>query len=266
MIDCAEFQGILTDYLDGAVSSQVRAFCATHRLNCAECRHLYHQARSVISLLKVVGEDNQTPAPGLVNRIISATSAGQLLGCEDFDHLISQYFDGLIMAHDFLKFQHHFECCEKCRRLLAGVESAIVCSQSARQSEMNTPSDLTGRIIEATSGSRTVTAGIPTIDWLLRSPDLLRIAVGSAIFVIGTVLMVVRFGSFEVLAVNADRIVNRSQEQIRRTGFEARKSLGQITPIIKNVLSTQPPSDLVSAESDQSGCDRTPRHQTPVER
>ena len=125
MIECTTFQEALTDYLEGTVCPEVRSACAAHRLSCRECRRLCEQVKESLRLLRLVGDEPPSPRlelANLANRIVLATTPGEMLGCEAFDHLIGQYFDGVIMAPDYQEFQYHFEACARCRRLLATIE------------------------------------------------------------------------------------------------------------------------------------------------
>ena len=249
IIDCRTFQEILTDYIEGAVSSEVRAACGGHRLICLECRAVYDEVLESIRLLRLVRAEEPAPSSLLAERVISATIPGEILSCEAFDHLIGQYFDGVIMAPDYREFQRHFEVCEKCSRLLAGIEEAIGCCQEIGQAEIETPAGLSRKIIGATTGKargliggnhspvRALGRDLATAflrPLLSLDPD--RVAAASLIIAAGVLLIVTRFGGLDGVATQADLVVSRGQVEVLRSGHEARESLGEITDSMSRIF------------------------------
>src|SRR5215475_892922 len=149
-MNCVKFQDSLTDYIDGALDPRARAECAGHRLICGECRELYNDVRVMVQALNALGEDAEPE--GLRDRIIASTTTGEMLSCGEFDKLLERYFDGVILAPTFQTFQSHFENCLKCRRLLNGIEEAIIMLQEAKGAEVEVPGSLHDRIVAATIG------------------------------------------------------------------------------------------------------------------
>lgn len=231
MIDCHRFHDLVTDYLEGTLSPRRRAECASHRLICRDCRDLYESVRETVRTLHDVGEQDHPSPLALSEKIITATKAGEILACAQFDELIEQYFDGVILAPNYHGFQHHFLVCDKCRRLIAGIEEAIGLCQEVREAEVEVPVDLPGRIIEATAGcaegarrqARPAPHGI----------DRARVAAAALIIAASGLLILSRYGSIECLAshasLQADTIVSVGHAKINRTSDAARGNLARLT-------------------------------------
>ncbi|MDQ3009164.1 MAG: hypothetical protein M3X11_00450, partial [Acidobacteriota bacterium] len=163
-MDCLKFQDSLSDYVEGAIDSRARAECAGHRLICRDCRDLYSDVRATMRTLGEVATNEAgplgslpfggLPLDGLNARILAATTAGEMLSCNEFDRLIERYFDGVLLAPTFQTFQAHFEKCSKCRRLMAGIEEAIEICHEIKDAEVDAPPSLQDRILAATVGPR----------------------------------------------------------------------------------------------------------------
>lgn len=269
MIECTTFQEALTDYLEGTVCPEVRSACAAHRLSCRECRRLCEQVKESLRLLRLVGDEPPSPRlelANLANRIVLATTPGEMLGCEAFDHLIGQYFDGVIMAPDYQEFQYHFEACARCRRLLATIEEAIRCCQDIGQVEFEMPPDLSGRILSATTGKVGWKAGLhrrarAAFDRIAGSAELPRLIAASLIIAAGILLMITQFGSLEGVTNQADLAVSRGQMRVLRTGYDARASLGQMSDVV-TVMFNRPPSGVVGQSNSTERADSPARTTT----
>ena len=270
MIECSRFQEVLTDYLEGSVCPEVRVTCAVHRLKCRECRDLHDQVKSSMRLLEVVRLEAPPPPSTLVRRIIDATCQGEMAGCEAFDHLISRYFDGVILAPDYQEFQRHFEACEKCRFLLAGIEVAIEDCQRLGQVEVEVPAGLARRVFSATIGDAGL--GIELNRWvgpmarrLLGSVDPGQIAAASLIIAASVLLIVTRFDSLDRMAIQADLAVSRGQVRVVQTGYEARASLGVITSSMNRMFAGLPQPERIApppaSEKDAAQLERPAREE-----
>lgn len=74
-MQCAEFEALLAEALDGQLSgAQLESF-RQHRESCALCGPLFAQAETGLSWLKAVPQVQ--PPPNLVNRILAATTGAQ---------------------------------------------------------------------------------------------------------------------------------------------------------------------------------------------
>jgi predicted anti-sigma-YlaC factor YlaD len=151
-MDCARFEELISDYLDCGLASSTRRSFAEHLLACRPCHGLFNDVRDGIEACHQLKESQMREIAlftEVEQRILKATTAGEMLSCRTLDALISDYFEGLIESTYENLFTEHFAICERCRRLVEGVR------QSLEESEaVEVPEELYERIIAATSGAR----------------------------------------------------------------------------------------------------------------
>lgn len=144
-MDCARFEEAITDYLDcGLPRAERRAFCE-HLLSCRDCHSLFNDVRATIDACRSLKTDDVIAAGGVEQRIIGATTAGEMMSCRTLDALISDYFDGLIERDTEAIFDEHFAVCDRCRALVEGVRESI------ESPAVTLPLHLPERIFAATS-------------------------------------------------------------------------------------------------------------------
>lgn len=241
-MNCGNFQALLSEYLDGEVDSRTRAECAAHRLICRDCRGLFNDVRVTVQALGGLASAAIEPA-GLQARILAATTAGEMLSCNEFDRLIERYFDGVMLAPDHQIFQSHFEHCTKCRRLLAGIEEAIELCREVKETEVEMPGSLPDRIVMATTGKRSTRfnlfwgAGLAAALFnRLLSPQW---AAAGLIFAASLFLVSLRFGSLEGFAAHANGRAEMLFNELNQTGIQARNSLNRVSLRWSNTKPTE---------------------------
>src|SRR5215470_445623 len=235
LMNCVKFQDSLSDYLEGALDPRARAECAAHRLICGECRELYNDVRVTVQALNTLASGDAEPE-GLSSRIIAHTTTGEMLSCGEFDKLLERYFDGVILAPTFQTFQSHFGNCLKCRRLLNGIEEAIVMLQEAKETEVEVPGSLHDRIVAATIGGgrpgriRRARSSLVNFAQGLMSPQM---AVAAMIIALISLMVISRFGSVGNLTTSAgqkvENLVNQGQKKINGAGAMARSGLQRVS-------------------------------------
>ncbi|HKQ93085.1 MAG TPA: hypothetical protein VJZ77_20660 [Blastocatellia bacterium] len=243
-MNCVKFQDSLSDYLEGAIDPRARAECAAHRLICGECRELYNDVRATVQTLNTLASVDAEPE-GLSGRIIAHTTTGEMLSCGEFDKLLERYFDGVILAPTFQTFQSHFEKCLKCRRLLSGIEDAIVMLQDAKDAEVDVPGSLHDRIVAATIGSgrssriKRARSSLVNFAQGLMSPQM---AVAAMIIALISLLVISRFGSVGNLTTSAEQkvesLVNQGQQKINGAGAMAISGLQRVSYGVNAILSS----------------------------
>jgi predicted anti-sigma-YlaC factor YlaD len=151
-IYCLNFEDFISEYLDGGLSRPVRRLFAEHLLACRPCHLTFNNVREAIDACHQLKESQMREIAiftEVEQRILNATTAGEMLSCRTLDALISDYFEGIIESSYETIFREHFAICEECRRLVEGVR------QSLEEAEaVEVPEDLYGRILAATSGAR----------------------------------------------------------------------------------------------------------------
>jgi predicted anti-sigma-YlaC factor YlaD len=152
LMDCTHFEELISDYLDYGLAPATRRSFAEHLLACRPCHDVFNDVRGAIDACHHLKESQMREIAlftEVEQRIINATTAGEMLSCRTLDALISDYFEGLIEGTYENLFQEHFAACEGCRRLVEGVR------QSLEESEaVEVPEELYYRILAATSGAR----------------------------------------------------------------------------------------------------------------
>src|SRR5215470_10646406 len=241
-MNCVKFQDSLSDYLEGALDPRARTERAGHRLICGECRELYNDVRAAVQALNALRLCDAEPE-GLSSRIIAHTTTGEMLSCGEFDKLLERYFDGVILAPTFQTFQSHFGNCLKCRRLLNGIEEAIVMLQEAKEAEVEVPGSLHDRIVAATIGSgrssriRRARSSLVNFAQGLMSPQM---AVAAMIIALISLLVISRFGSVGNLTTSAEQkvesLVNQGQKKINGAGAMARSSFQRVSYGVNSLL------------------------------
>lgn len=206
-MNCSIFQDKISDYLDGEMLAREKAEFATHRLSCRECRELFNDVRGTVQTLGVMAhEDTSECLLALEDRILDATSAGEMLSCSEFDKLIERYFDGVILGPTFQSFQTHFADCWKCRRLLRGIEEAKEMMREAKEAEVDVPAALSKRIMAATVGPETATF----FDKLSHSLKVGQWVAAMLIFAATGMMINWRYGSVENLATQKQEQFNQA--------------------------------------------------------
>ncbi len=248
-MDCIKFQDTISEYLDGTVDSRTRAECAAHRLMCRECRGLFNEVRQMVQALRSISRDEVDEPAGLENRIIAATTAGEMLSCGDFDRLIENFFDGVILAPTFQTFQAHFEKCAKCRRLMGGIEEAIDMCHEIKETEVEVPETLHDRIVAATVGATGRKKGlfrklrIAALGMMQRWYDIIwtpQMAAAALIVSASGLLILSRFGSVSGMAVQAgsqaEILVSHGQRALNQTEAMARTGFRRVSYEVNTLL------------------------------
>ena len=238
-MNCQQFQDQLSAYLEGELPSPQRAECAAHRLCCPSCRTLHQEVRGVVDALRGLavaefgGGPRETrpssipPANQLRERILAATTMGEMVSCPGFDRLIEQYYDGVLLAPAHLALQDHFERCPGCRQMMQGIESAMTLCQEARRHPVELSSGWVDRMIAKTRALLPEIGTSCRVDVEQASVRIERgwfrilsrdLAAALLMVAASTLLILVRFGSLEGLAshagMQADHWVMQSQQPL----------------------------------------------------
>jgi predicted anti-sigma-YlaC factor YlaD len=268
-MNCVKFQDSLSDYLEGALDPRARAECAAHRLICGECRELYNDVRGAVQALNALRLCDAEPE-GLPDRIIAHTTTGEMLSCGEFDRLLERYFDGVILAPTFQTFQSHFEYCLKCRRLLDGIEEAIVMLQEAKEAEVEVPGSLHDRIVAATIGrgrSRWIGRAQSAFVNFARRLMPPQMAVAAMIIALISLLVISRFGSVGNLTTTAEQkvesLVNQGHQKINGAGAMARSGFQLVSYGVNTLLFSGAPTAPAASNSSSEPTGARPTPQPP---
>jgi len=151
-MECSDFEELISDYLDCSLARGLRKTFCEHLLACRPCHGLFNDVREAIDSchdLKVSQMREIAVFTEVEQKIINATTVGEMLSCRTLDALISDYFDGVFEGSSEAIFSEHFEVCEGCRRLVEGVRESI-----EEEETLEVPEELYDRIFAATVGAR----------------------------------------------------------------------------------------------------------------
>lgn len=151
-MECLQFEELISDYLDCGLDRPMRRNFCEHLLACRACHQLFNDVRETLDTCYVIRESHigQTTIFATVQqRILDATTAGEMLSCRTLDALISDYFEGNIESSYETIFNEHFAVCESCNRLVEGVRQSL-----AEPETVDVPEELYGRIFATTMGAR----------------------------------------------------------------------------------------------------------------
>lgn len=76
MIDCAQFEVLLADYIDGTLPEPERTRVEQHATDCGHCREFLVDAQGAFQLLKTA--EDVTPPPELITRIAYLAPTGRI--------------------------------------------------------------------------------------------------------------------------------------------------------------------------------------------
>ena len=182
---CHEFEGQLTDYLDGALAVQANKEFAEHALRCPICHDLLSEVKN--TLLACSASEAPIAGAGLEARILLRTMPKTAISCSDFEEHLTDYLDGFLSAPLYHRWERHAALCVSCSELPGDVVRAIGACYTYKQDELEAPAGLEARILQSTIGNvlpQEVRApvGARLIEWLrgaldpIVSPQLASVA------------------------------------------------------------------------------------------
>jgi hypothetical protein len=182
---CHEFEGQLTDYLDGALEVQANREFAEHVLRCPVCHDLLSEVKN--TLLACSASEAPLADAGLEARILLRTMPETAITCSDFEEHLTDYLDGFLLAPLYHRWERHAALCVSCSELPGDVVRTIGACYTYKQDELAAPAGLEARILQSTIGNvlpqevrAPVTARL--IEWLrgaldpIVSPQLASVA------------------------------------------------------------------------------------------
>jgi anti-sigma factor RsiW len=182
---CHEFEGQLTDYLDGALEVQTNREFAEHALRCPVCHDLLSEVKN--TLLACSASEAPLGDAGLEARILLRTMPETAITCSDFEEHLTDYLDGFLLAPLYHRWERHAALCVSCSELPGDVVRAIGACYTYKQDELAAPAGLEARILQSTIGNvlpQEVRAPVKArlIEWLrgaldpIVSPQLASVA------------------------------------------------------------------------------------------
>jgi anti-sigma factor RsiW len=148
---CHEFEGHLTDYLDGALSVEGHRAFAEHAMRCPVCHDLLSDVKN--ALLACSSSEAPPAGAGLEARILLKTAPETTISCAEFEEHLTDYLDGFLLAPLYHRWERHAALCTNCSELPGEVVRAIGACYTYLQDELPVPAGLEARILQSTIGN-----------------------------------------------------------------------------------------------------------------
>ena len=151
ILNCSQFEELLTDYLDKSLVNGVQSAVAAHALSCPLCHSLLNDVKESLDACR------QMAAPAisvtrLEARVLSMTMPESAMECEDFEGFLTDYLDGFLPAATFHRWERHAALCTSCEDLPGVVVRSIAACLTYKSEELAVPAGLHDRILQSTSG------------------------------------------------------------------------------------------------------------------
>src|SRR5882724_11273622 len=245
---CDDFEGRMTDYLDGVLEADVHKMFAEHALRCPVCHETLSEVKNTVQACQAANA--LEPPRELEARILLSTMPETTMTCEDFEEFLTDYLDGFLPASLYHRWERHAVLCARCTELPGEVVRAIGTCYIYVGEEKPLPVGLHERILLATSGSR--------ISQEIRAPFGERLAswlrgwldpiVSPQLATVATMLLVAVFVLTNT--VSADGSISGVYSASLRLAEQSAGSNGRIKEI------TQGLKELVGSVDDLMGTDK----------
>lgn len=152
LINCTQFEELLTDYLDKTLSAAMHKSAAAHALSCPLCHSLLNEVRGALAVCKEMAEPGE-PLTRLEARILSRTMPEAAIGCSEFEEHLTDYLDGFLPAQVFHRWERHAVMCDSCTDLPGAVVRSLAAVVTYKLEELPVPAGLHQRILNLTVGT-----------------------------------------------------------------------------------------------------------------
>lgn len=152
IINCAEFEEHLTDYLDGTLERAIHKSVAAHALRCPLCHSLLNEVKDALSVCHEISAPKHSMTH-LEARILTMTMPQTAMTCEQFEEHLTDYLDGFLPATLFHRWERHAVLCDSCTDLPGAVVRSIAACYTYKMDELAVPAGLHDKILKATIGT-----------------------------------------------------------------------------------------------------------------
>ncbi|CAN5430153.1 hypothetical protein BH10ACI1_BH10ACI1_25220 [soil metagenome] len=171
IINCSEFEELLTDYLDKTLDKQTNKAVAAHALKCPLCHSLLNEVKDALEICHEIAVP-RPPMTRLEARILSMTMPETAMACAEFEEYLTDYLDGFLPATLFHRWERHAVLCEQCTDLPGEVVRSIAACYTYKMEELPLPNGLHDKILQSTIG--TVEAKTVRASWIWEFGERLR--------------------------------------------------------------------------------------------
>lgn len=152
LVNCSEFEELLTDYLDKTLDKPIHKAVASHALCCPLCHSLLNEVKDALMVCHEIAVP-KTPLTKLEARILSVTTPETAMACKEFEEYLTDYLDGFLPATVFHRWERHAVLCNDCTNLPGEVVRSIAACYTYKMDEMPMPEGLHDKILQSTIGT-----------------------------------------------------------------------------------------------------------------
>ena len=171
ILNCAEFEEHLSDYLDKTLDSKTHKAVAAHALRCPICHALLNEVKDALQVCHEISAPKASMTH-LEARILAMTAPETAMTCGQFEDYLTDYLDGFLPALLFHRWERHAVLCEKCTDLPGEVVRSIAACYTYKMEELPIPAGLHNKILEATIG--TTKAKAVKASWASQASEWIR--------------------------------------------------------------------------------------------
>ena len=151
-INCSEFEGYLTDYLDKSLNKQVYKAVAEHAMICPLCHSLLNEVKGSLEVCREISAPTM-PVTRLEARVLSMTMPETAMPCAEFEGHLTDYLDGFLPARVYHRWERHAVLCNDCTDLPGMVVRSIGACLTYKMEELPLPEGLHSKILHSTIGT-----------------------------------------------------------------------------------------------------------------
>lgn len=155
IINCTDFESVLTDYLDGSLAKEMQRSAAAHALRCPLCHSLLNEVKDALAMCREISAPKHS-LTRMEARIFSMTTPEAAMNCAQFEEHLTDYLDGFLPAAVFHRWERHAALCHQCTDLPGEVVRSIAACYTYKMDELPVPADLNAKILRATLGTTKV--------------------------------------------------------------------------------------------------------------
>lgn len=152
LINCSQFEELLTDYLDKTLEGATQKAVASHALSCPLCHSLLNEVKASLAVCREIA-DPKMPVTRLEARILERTMPQSAMVCNDFEEHLTDYLDGFLPAPVFHRWERHAVLCEECTDLPGAVVRSLAACVTYKLDELPLPEGLHQKILQETIGT-----------------------------------------------------------------------------------------------------------------
>lgn len=152
LINCSQFEELLTDYLDKTLEGVTQKAVASHALSCPLCHSLLNEVKASLVVCRQIA-DPKLPVTRLEARILERTMPQSAMACSDFEEHLTDYLDGFLPAPVFHRWERHAVLCEECTDLPGAVVRSLAACVTYKLDELPLPEGLHQKILRETIGT-----------------------------------------------------------------------------------------------------------------